>query len=201
MCLFSYVVSRDYGFAPNPFYGICTLATCKPRIRRTASVGDWVVGTGSQKRDRQGFLVYVMLVSEVMTFNEYWTDPRFSRKRPNLKGSVKQAFGDNIYFKNEDGRWHQQDSHHSYRGGKWNQHNIQRDTSADRVLIGEEYVYWGRESPKIPKRFRDYKGGDICKTGPGHKCTFPAGLVEEFIQWFCSLDVHGYQGEPLDWSQ
>ncbi len=27
---------RDYGFAPNPFHGICTLATCKPVIRRVA---------------------------------------------------------------------------------------------------------------------------------------------------------------------
>ena len=199
MHLFSYVVSRDYGFAPNPFYDICTLATCKPRIRRTAAVGDWVVGTGSQKRNRQGFLVYVMLVSEAMTFNEYWIDPRFRRKRPNLKGSVKQAFGDNIYFKGENDQWHQQDSHHSHIGGKSNPHNIRRDTSADRVLIGQEYVYWGRKGPKIPMRFRDFNGTDICKTGPGHKCTFPIGLVEEFIQWFRSLDIHGYQDEPLDW--
>ena len=201
MRLFSYVVSRDYGFAPNPFYGICTLATCKPQIRRTAAVGDWVVGTGSQRQGRQGFLVYVMLVSEVMTFNEYWIDSRFRKKRPNLKGSVKQAFGDNIYFKDEDGQWHQQDSHHSYLGGESNPHNIKRDTSADRVLIGKEYVYWGRIGPKIPMRFRDFDGKDICKTGPGHKCTFPTDLAEEFIQWFRSLDVHGYQGEPLDWSQ
>src|SRR5262245_31415483 len=43
--LYSYVVARDYGFAPNPFYGFCTLATCKPDIRRTADIGDWIVGT------------------------------------------------------------------------------------------------------------------------------------------------------------
>lgn len=201
MRLFSYVVSRDYGFAPNPFYGICTLATCKPRIRKAVAVGDCVIGTGSKAQCREGSLVYVMLISEVMTFNEYWIDPRFRRKRPNLKGSVKQAFGDNIYFKDNDGLWHQQDSHHSYPGGRWNRHNIRHDTSADRVLIGEEYVYWGRKGPKIPERFRDFDGKDICKSGPGHKCIFPTRLVEEFIQWFRSLDVHRYQGEPLDWSQ
>ena len=27
--LFSYVVDHDYGFAPNPFGGFCTLAKCK----------------------------------------------------------------------------------------------------------------------------------------------------------------------------
>ena len=42
-CLYSYVITRDYGFAPNPFGGICTLATCKPGIRNHATVGDWVV--------------------------------------------------------------------------------------------------------------------------------------------------------------
>ena len=201
MRLFSYVVSRDYGFAPNPFCGICTLATCKPKIRKTAVVGDWVIGTGSKAQCREGLLVFVMCVSEAITFNEYWTDPQFRRKRPNLTGSMKQAYGDNIYCKDKDGRWHQQDSHHSYLGGKWNPHNIQRDTSADRVLIGEEYIYWGRNGPKIPERFRDFDGEDICKTGPGHKCTFPTGLVEEFIQWIRSIDVHGYQGDPMDWSQ
>lgn len=40
MKLFSYVVAREYGFAPNPFFGWCTLATCKPKIRVTAEVGD-----------------------------------------------------------------------------------------------------------------------------------------------------------------
>ena len=38
-CLYSYVITRDYGFAPNPFGGICTLATCKPGIRNHAKVG------------------------------------------------------------------------------------------------------------------------------------------------------------------
>src|SRR5262249_55154673 len=45
--LFSYCIPYDFGSAPNPFWGLCTLAICKPDIRRTANVGDWVVGTGS----------------------------------------------------------------------------------------------------------------------------------------------------------
>ena len=199
MRLFSYVVARDYGFAPNPFFGICTLATCKPKIRKDATVGDWVIGTGSEVQKRKGFLVFVMCVSEAMRFDEYWSDPRFLRKRPNLKGSVKQAFGDNIYFKDENGRWHQLDSHHSYPEGRSNPHNIQRDTSADRVLIGSKYAYWGGRGPKIPGEFRDYNGVDIC-SGRGYKSRFPTGLVKDFIQWFHSLDIYGFQGEPLDWT-
>jgi thiamine monophosphate kinase len=83
--LYSYVVARDYGFAPNPFFGACTLATCKPMIRKGAAVGDWVVGTGSKGYGLQGRLVYVMNVSETMNYDEYWSDPRYRNKRPNLR--------------------------------------------------------------------------------------------------------------------
>jgi len=200
MKLFSYVVLRDYGFAPNPFYGVCTLATCKPGIRKTASVGDWVIGTGSKQNDRQGFLVYAMQVTETKTFNEYWKADRFRRKRPNLRGSVKQAFGDNIYFRSEADRWHQENSHHSYADGSPNQYNITRDTTADRVLLSTRYAYWGGSGPKISQRFRRYNGWDICASR-GYKCNFPAGLPGDFAAWFYSLNENGYIGEPLDWAK
>src|ERR1700726_3263300 len=85
--LYSYVVARDYGFAPNPFYGVCTLATCKPRIRSVAEIGDWVMGTGSKNRGREKHIVYAMRVTGVMTFEQYWADAHFERKKPNLRGS------------------------------------------------------------------------------------------------------------------
>lgn len=198
MRLFSYVVRRDYGFAPNPFFGACTLATCKPRIRGTAAIGDWIIGTGSKARGRQGFLVYVMRVAEALTFNEYWEDRRFCRKRPNLRGSLKQAFGDNIYLKTDNGEWHQADSHHSYQGGELNPYNIRNDTQRDRVLIGVEYVYWGGTGPEIDKKFRNYGGDDICALRY-HRSNFPPGLVEDFVAWFRTLYGTRYQGDPLDW--
>lgn len=198
MRLFSYVVARDYGFAPNPFHGNCTLATCKPIIRRVAEIGDWVVGTGSSKRNRKGFLVYAMRVTEAMTFNEYWTDDRFARKRPNLRGSKKQAFGDNIYFKGDAVEWEQQDSHHSYQNGAPNPLNIQNDTQTDRVLISTDYAYWGGSGPKIPQALRDYGGLDICALR-NHKSNFPEALMNEFLAWFYALDESGYCGAPLDW--
>ncbi len=200
MGIFSYVVARDYGFAPNPFYGICTLATCKPLIRKGASFDDWIVGTGSASQQRQGYLVYAMRVTETMTFNDYWNDERFRQKRPNLRGSKKQAFGDNIYFKEERGQWRQQDSHHSYKGGVPNQHNIKNDTQADRVLLSTDYAYWGGSGPRIPPKFRDYDGCDICAKR-GHKNQFREDMVNDFVNWFRSLDVSGYLDEPLDWSK
>lgn len=195
--LHSYVVARDYGFAPNPFHGYCTLATCKPEIRRTAKIGDWIVGTGSKVREREGRLVYAMEVREVMTFDEYWDDPRFNDKRPNMRGSKKQAFGDNIYHHGRKG-WQQEDSHHSLTNGTPNARNIANDTQTNRVLVSDKFVYFGGHGPEIPKCFRDFQGHDICGRR-GHKNQFPEKMVEEFAAWVTSLGQTGYCGTPLDW--
>ena len=34
MIVYEYVMTSDSGFAPNPFHGACTLACCKPKIRK-----------------------------------------------------------------------------------------------------------------------------------------------------------------------
>ena len=201
MRLFSYVVARDYGFAPNPFFGVCSLATCKPPIRRGASVGDWIIGTGSKSQNRQGVLVYAMRVTETMTFDEYWEDERFRQKRPNLRGSKKQSFGDNIYRKNSAGQWQQQDSHHSGKSGVPNCDNVKHDTQTNRILLSKDYAYWGGSGPKLPPKFRNYNGCDICKSGCGYKCCFPEDMVNNFVAWFRSLNANSYLGEPLDWSK
>ena len=200
MKLYSYVVARDFGFAPNPFYGFCTLGTCKPVIRRRAEVEDWIVGTGSKTCRREGCLVFVMRVTEVRSFDNYWSDSRFKQKKPNLRGSKKQAFGDNIYYRAAATcEWHQEDSHHSHSGGRPNIKNINNDTQTDRVLISNDYIYWGGEGPKIPEKYRNFCGSDLCKAGRGYKCNFPDNMVNEFVDWIRSLGVQGYCGTPLDW--
>ena len=202
MKLYSYVVARDFGFAPNPFYRFCTLGTCKPVIRKRAKVGDWIVGTGSKARGREGCLVFVMRVTEVISFNHYWLDPRFEQKKPNLRGSKKQAFGDNIYYRAPATcEWHQEDSHHSHPDGIPNIRNINNDTQTDRVLISNDYIYWGGEGPQIPAKYRNFCGFDLCKAGRGYKCNFPDNMVDEFVDWIRSLKAQGYCGTPLDWSK
>ncbi len=199
MKLFSYVVARDYGFAPNPFYGWCTLATCKPKIRAAAEVGDWVIGTGAKsKYDLAGHLIFAMRVEEVLDFDAYWSDPRFSAKKPVLNGSLKQLYGDNIYHR-EQGQWKQEDSHHSRAGGRPNRHNIKRDTSANRVLLSRRFVYFGNNAPPIPRRFRPYKptGEEICSPGQGHRI-LSERLAKSFVSWLERGGKWGLQGMPLE---
>ncbi len=197
MKLYSYVVARDFGFAPNPFYGYCTLATCKPKIRATAQVGDWIIGTGSKRLDLEGHLVYSMIVSEVMTYDKYWKSERFRNKRPYLHGSLKQAYGDNIYHRDKkSGKWIQADSHHSVEGGLANGTNVLQDTGTENVLIAKEFCFFGQSAPEIPQHFLNWKGNSICKKGPSHKCSFAADLVAAFVEWVRSLGVLGYLDDP-----
>lgn len=146
-----YVVDRDFGFAPNPFHGTCTLATCKPDIRARAQPGDWVVGMGGARLQAQGRCVFAMKVTETCSFTQYWGDPEYRAKRPVRNGSLKMMVGDNIYHRQpEDAPWMQADSHHSNADGTTNLHNLAHDTKADRVLISRRFVYFGRTAVAMP---------------------------------------------------
>jgi hypothetical protein len=202
MKLYSYVVRYDSGFAPNPFYGRCTLATCKPDIRRSVAVGDWIVGCGSNDRKvrRGGHLVYAMQVTEILSFEDYCNDPRFQNKKPYRNGSRKQSCGDNIYYRDKlSGEWNQRDSFHSLPDGTPNPDHIARDTRVNRVLISETFVYFGGEGPQFPNELRAFKGYDICKSGIGYSCFDHPELIERFTGWIRSLEVSGYQGAPFEW--
>lgn len=197
MKLYSYIIARDYGFAPNPFYGSCTLATCKPEIRRRAQPGDWVIGTGSGRYGLAGHLVYAMRVDLVLSYDDYWRHPDYQNKKPCLHGSLKQAFGDNIYHKvRRTGRWIQADSHHSFRSGKPNRANIQHDTRIPRVLISHRYWFWGSVAPRIPRKY-DLPDSRICCTTQGDKCRFPVQVVRTFVAWVESHADSGYIADPI----
>lgn len=202
--LHSYVVRYDSGFAPNPFYGYCTLATCKPDIRKAANRGDWVVGSGSaaQSVQRGGHLVHAMRVTEILSFDEYDADPRFARKKPYRLGSRKQSCGDNVYFRNPaNNRWQQRDSFHTTEAGEPHPQHIARDTGVNRVLISDDFVYYGGYGPRIPEELVDADGRPVCKQGIGRNVFNDSKLISTFEQWIRSLGEIGYQGAPNEWRQ
>lgn len=196
--LFTYVVVHDFGFAPNPFGEYCTLATCKPQIRKSARPGDWVLGTGSAQKRRSGRLVFAMKVSEVLTFDEYWSDIRFQRKIPFLHGSRKRVYGDNIYHRAATGEWIQEDSRHSLDDGTPNLGHIKIDTKADAVLISDEFVYFGKSGPEVPDSLRTPGDLDLVHSGRGHSINFGAGRFQAALDWITTLGT-GVHGRPGDW--
>ena len=70
--LYFYCILGDNELAPILFWGVCTLAICKPKISKVAKIGDWVAGTGSSKYGFNNLLVYAMRVTRKITFEEYY---------------------------------------------------------------------------------------------------------------------------------
>jgi len=134
--IYRYVVATDCGTAPSPFGAWCTLAICKPGIRRKAQVGDWVVGLRSRANDE---VVYAMQVERVLTFSQYWQDRRFHYKRPD-----RTAFPDNIYRPGPRGELIWVDNLIHGRDAK------KKDTGGQHVLASRRFWYFGRESPSLP---------------------------------------------------
>lgn len=136
-------MTTDSGFAPNVTGGICTMATCKPRIRSDADVGDLVLGTPSRSAGEER-IIHLTRVSETLTYDEYYHDERFQMKRPE-----NDTNGDNIYYLEDDVI--QQDA-------KTNHHqstsNRQRDLNTDRVLIGKTYWYFANSGVAVPESLR-----------------------------------------------
>lgn len=197
--LYSYTMDRDYGFAPNPFFNFCTLATCKPDIRKKAKIGDWVVGTGGKNTNLPGKLIYAMKVTEKLEFTQYWNNSTFADKKPRFDASLKYGYGDNIYRQSNTNMWLQARSHHSNKGGTCNQSNLKKDTSAPHVLISDDFGYWGNNAIDIPDRFK-------CFQSPGYENpqSLHAGKIRKRVGYFD--DEHRRKGtlnpiarDVVDW--
>ncbi len=178
--IYIYVVDRDLGFAPNPFHGVCSLATCKPDIRSVAKEDDWVFGVGGKRLKAVGKLVFAMKVTRKLNFDEYWKDSKFRIKRSVRNGTKKIMVGDNIYSKDETtGDWIQAHSHHSYPDGTTNFLNLKKDTRRPYVLLSNHFYYFGSSAPIIPfTSFKDF----IYQNHRKHR-TYRQSQAQELISW------------------
>lgn len=186
--VFSYVVVHDTGFSPNPFRGLLPLACCKPLIRRTANVGDIIVGLSS----RSERVVYAVQVAEILGFEEYWADPEYRSRRPimNSPRNIDRT-GDNIY-EPVNGSYRQLPSFHSNYDGSENADRKRTDLGVNRVLTGERFTYWGRSGPALPEEI------EFLAVGRGHRCSFTDDQVSTVVRWFADLPG-GVQGAPAEW--
>lgn len=192
--LYMYVVDRDFGFAPNPFHNICTLATCKPTIRRTAEVGDWVLGMGGLRLKATGRCIFAMKITASVTFDEYWSNAIYRDKKPLRNGSKKIIVGDNIYH-HANGVWHQQNSHHSFPDGRPNPHNVRNDTQTNRVLVSDNFFYFGSASVKIPDVMLDQIG---YKNQRAHR-VFSLANAQHIISFLqANFKANVLYGDPYD---
>ncbi|MDX8065574.1 hypothetical protein SK226_20885 [Pseudomonas aeruginosa] len=95
--------------------------------------------------------------------------------------------------------WQQRDSFHSRPDGSLNPDHVTRDTGVNRVLISNDFVYFGGEGPEFPEELKDQQGRSLCKTGIGLTTFDDPKLIANLEQWVRSFGLNGYQGAPFEW--
>ena len=187
--MWSYRIVHDKQFAPNPFKGVLTLATCKPLIRRSkeSESGVWLAGfaaysvkDGLRPKKGRELLIYLAKISEVMTMQDYWT--KYPQKRAQKCGEeFEEYYGDNIYDEN----LHLvNDNHHK----DW---DFKRDISGKNVLICKEFYYFAPDSRLVvPNEF-----DELVYKRRGQTLVQNKDLIQKFIDYVrsCAKDDFGKQ--------
>lgn len=187
MKLSAYIVRVDSGFSPNPFGRRCTLACCKPNIRRNADPGDIIVGSGSVRSGLRGRLIYAMRVAEVLPFQAYWE--RYPSKRPSPRTPVSRR-GDNIWHL-EPGAWR------GVRDALHNEQNRARDLRGVNALIAKDFYYFGRDAIVVPDAF-----ASMLATTQGHRNTHDGALINRFWEWLSrAAPRRGRIGQPSEFTE
>lgn len=147
------ILRSDTGFAPNPFHGVCTLACCRPPIRRCAKKGDWVIGVTPKELGNN--IAYAMKITEdPLAFAEYFHDRRFAAKKPTRSsGRYVDSLGDNCYEPLPGGDFRQLPCMHSDDiNGREDKGLKEWDLSGTYVLVSNEFAYFGAEPRPLDKR-------------------------------------------------
>ncbi|WP_298507015.1 hypothetical protein [uncultured Maribacter sp.] len=193
--IYSYILRFDDGAAPNPYWGTCTLTICKPAIRRTARVGDWVIGTGSKnsklkdgkKYDLSDSIVYAMKITNKLTLPEYdkFCSENLIEKIPSwFNKDWRKRMGDCIYsFENQDKP--------NLRKGVHNELNVKRDLSGKNALLSDEFYYFGEEPRIIPQNLKR-----IIKKNQGHLRIEDTDLLSDFEKWISEFTMNKIYAEP-----
>jgi hypothetical protein len=196
MSLYSYILAKDYGLAPNPFWGKMTLSVCKPGIRKHAHINDWVIGTGVKNLNRanksyidfSGKLVFAMKVTQIVTMKEYDTicttsKTDFINKIPKMDKDWRRMVGDCIY------KYPIHGSNPIMRPGLHCSDDLKKDLSGENVLLSDHFYYFGEKAIMMPKEF-----DVLLKHEQGYSKCENARLIVAFEKWIEGL---GYEKNSI----
>lgn len=207
MQLYSYKMTNDSGFAPNPFGATLTLATCKPMIRKCKKKGQWIAGFTSKAMTRDNVgeerLVYLMRIGEKIHLGDYYFDPRFQDKIPdmNAPGPIPKA-GDNIYLRSYKGALEHFEFQQIRNPNHWgisgpSEYDLRRDISGQFALIADEFYYFGARALMIPMDVRP-----LLPLGQSaHGRLTPPDQAERFVQFIRNIYKPGRHGNPTTWPE
>lgn len=191
MKLLKYVMTCDSGLAPNPYFGICSLALCTPNhMNARLEPGDWVIGHSSADTCQR--LVYAMRLTKVLDMQSYFTN--FPQKHPVPNGSYEQQCGDNMYYRDGD-RWARLPSAEHNSVDSFVQDQGRRVYLAEG---NENYWYFGagntlRELECFADRFPW-----LIKDRQGFSYVYDRERIAAFSTWLKAFRQRGMIGQPRD---
>lgn len=175
--LFTYTITHDTGLAPNPFFGMCTLALCKSKIRSVATINDWIAATGTEESGMGTRLIFAMQVTNIMTFEEYdkFCNVHLRDKIPNMRTlSIIDKVGDCQIGYSTQGV--------IYRNGIHGESQLKHDLTGRNVLLSDKFIYFGGNAKEIPRDLLPI----IHKRG--HKSSANNSYIDGFLNWFAALE-------------
>lgn len=188
--LLSYVVASDTGLAPNIAGDFCSLAVCKPRVRKSATIGqDMILGFSIPKHGRNR-LIYAMQVGDKIPYEDYFHDPRFQCKKPD-----QMARGDN-FFDVRGGDLQIVFENAAHFGKPM---PIRRDLDAPFAVVSDVFWYFGVEAPEVPSELHDHKLVMPGKSRQGHRNVDEPDVVETITDWLDQWEtgIHGHPRDPI----
>lgn len=184
-------MTHDTGLAPNPFFGVCSLAVCTPNhMNANLNPGDWVLGHTTSATQRR--LVYAMRITRALDMPIYFKE--FPQKRPKVGGRPEERCGDNMYDCS-DGHWIRMPSvHHN------NPSAFEQDMNHKVYLSEGETNFWyfgGKNQRSFVLEFSD-RFPSLIQNRQGFSYIDDKTVIQEFTEWLGKQSEPGLRGNPRD---
>ena len=171
--IWRYSLVADNGMAPCVEQGILTLCLCKPLIRKSACVGEWVVGFVPKRvNDGRVHVAWAGRIAKSVSMGDY--EKGFSDRQ------------DAIYKLTEPGwKFLRDDYHEEIRD---------RDLNGKNALIFEPFWYWGGNGIAAPEDIAElahYYVGQTAKNSSPER-------IARLEEWLRSVAEPGVHGKPRD---
>jgi len=131
--IYSYLLVTDNGSAPCVQQNILSLAICKPRIRKSAKVGDYIIAFSSKsmKISQNAKIIYIAKITNKLKLNKYY---------PEYKNRKDCIYDNNLTL---------------IKNNYHNNCNIEKDINGKYVLISNEFIYFGNNFINVPQKIKN----------------------------------------------
>jgi hypothetical protein len=175
--IWRYVLKYDNGMAPCSDSGMLTLTCCKPKIRKNARVGEWVLGFVPKGKAR-GHIAWVGQIAEVVPMGDY--ERRFPDRQDAIYRLVESGGHDYLMPLRDD--------YHPDEGSR------STDRSGINALIFDPFWYWGGLGVQPPDEIADlahyFVGQSATNSSPDR--------ISALRSWLNTMPSSGVLGKPRD---